>query len=329
MTVRHYGENDSIFLDNDYLIKGVAGSILWTLLRDYSNQQRTEFTNRELRLDSRVRLPDFSDNLEARLLLLGKRLTERNAGILIEKAGRGRMLTKVMGRSTGYCKGKSGSLHISAKELGVILTSTIVGGELSLATGVGLSMSMLGEKGIVACFFGDGAACEDIFHESLNLAAVWNLPILYICENNQWQAFVHRKETMTGEYISEWAKGYGMESRTVDGNDVEAVYAATSEALARIRATGKPYFLETWTYRLRGHYEPDDQSYVDPQELATWRTKDPIANTRQRLLDRTEITPADLAGMEERIAATVERAVAFAADSPFPAPAELVTDVYA
>lgn len=254
----------------------------------------------------------------------------RSAGHLLARgADAGRMLAEVMGRSTGYCKGKSGSLHISAKELGVILTSTIVGGELSLATGVGLSMSMLGEQGVVACFFGDGAACEGIFHESLNLASVWNLPILYICENNQWQAFVHRKETMAGDHISEWAKGYGIESRTVDGNDVEAVHNAASEAVARIRATGKPYFLETWTYRLRGHYEPDDQSYVDPQELQDWRAKDPIANLQQRLVDRAEITAADIAQMEERITATVERAVAFASDSPFPSPADLVTDVYA
>lgn len=254
----------------------------------------------------------------------------RSAGHLLARgADAGRMLAEVMGRSTGYCKGKSGSLHISAKELGVILTSTIVGGELSLATGVGLSMSMLGEQGVVACFFGDGAACEGIFHESLNLASVWNLPILYICENNQWQAFVHRKETMAGDHISEWAKGYGIESRTIDGNDVEAVYAAASEAVAQIRATGKPYFLETWTYRLRGHYEPDDQSYVDPQELHDWRAKDPIANLQQRLTDRAEITAADIAQMEKRIEAVVERAVAFASESPFPSSAELVTDVYA
>lgn len=117
----------------------------------------------------------------------GKILTNhRSAGHLLARgAAPGKIIAEVMGKSGGYCKGKSGSLHISAKELGVILTSTIVGGELSLATGVGLSMSMLGNAGIVACFFGDGAAYEGIFHESLNLAAVWNLPILYVCENNQ------------------------------------------------------------------------------------------------------------------------------------------------
>jgi pyruvate dehydrogenase E1 component alpha subunit len=163
----------------------------------------------------------------------------RSAGHLLARgADAGRMFAEVMGRSTGYCKGKSGSLHISAKELGVLLTSTIVGGELSLATGVALSMSMLKQPGIAACFFGDGAACEGIFHESLNLASVWKLPILYVCENNQWQAYVHRKETMVGDHVSAWATNYRMESRTVDGNDVEAVHAATVKAVARIRETG-------------------------------------------------------------------------------------------
>jgi len=254
----------------------------------------------------------------------------RSAGHLIARgADAGRMLAEVMGRSTGYCKGKSGSLHISAKELGVILTSTIVGGELSLATGVALAMTMTDQDGIVACFFGDGAACEGIFHESLNLAAVWNLPILYVCENNQWQAFVHRTETMAVDHISEWATRYGMESLTVDGNDVEAVQAAAAEAVARIRETGKPFLLETYTYRLRGHFEPDDQSYVDQQELSSWRGKDPIAMMRRRLLERKVISEADIAKMEERVGAEIERAVAFASGSPFPALAELTTDVYA
>lgn len=254
----------------------------------------------------------------------------RSAGHLLARgADPGRLLAEVMGRSAGYCKGKSGSLHISAKDLGVLLTSTIVGGELSLATGVALSKTMLGQQGIVACFFGDGAAAEGIFHESLNLAAVWNLPILYVCENNQWQAYVHRKETMLGEYIAPRAATYGMQNHTVDGNDVEAVHRAASDACAYVRTTGKPYLLETYTYRLRGHFEPDDQSYVAPDELANWRTKDPIQLMRQRTLERGDISVSDLSGLEQRIHALVEQAVAFAENSPFPALSELTTDVYA
>lgn len=254
----------------------------------------------------------------------------RSAGHLLARGGdAGRMMAEVMGKATGYCKGKSGSLHISAKDLGLLLTSTIVGGGLSLATGVGLSMNMTGQKGLVACFFGDGAACEGIFHESINLAAVWKLPILYVCENNQWQAYVHRKETMLGDRVSAHAKAYQVEGTTVDGNDVEAVHAAAREAAAYIRETGKPYLLETTTYRLRGHFEPDDQSYVDQQELAAWRAKDPIATLQSRLLDRKWITPAELEQMQQRIENVIDEAVDFANTSPYPHLSELTTEVYA
>ena len=254
----------------------------------------------------------------------------RSAGHLLARGAEpGRIMAEIMGRSTGYCKGKSGSLHISAKELGVVLTSTIVGGELSLATGVGLSVSMSESDAIVACFFGDGAAGEGIFHESLNLAAVWDLPILYVCENNQWQAFVHRKETMKGDYISEWAKPYGVKSRTVDGNDVEAVLEAAKEAVEYIRTERKPFLLETYTYRLRGHMEPDDQFYVDKAELASWKGRDPIRLLEQQLLDRGVVDHDDIIMMREAAQKKVEQAVLFATESPYPSFDELTTDVYA
>jgi len=254
----------------------------------------------------------------------------RSAGHLLARgADPGRIMAEIAGRATGYCKGKSGSLHVSVKELGVILTSTIVGGELSLATGVGLSLSMREGDAIAACFFGDGAACEGIFHESVNLAAVWNLPVLYVCENNQWQAYVRRKETMLIDHISGRAAGYGIEGRTVDGNDVEAVWAAATEAVAAVRKTRRPFLLETYTYRLRGHYEPDDQSYVDPAELASWKTRDPIATLRRRLLERGEADESALEALAREVAGRIEAAEAFAAGSPFPAPEEVTTEVWA
>jgi pyruvate dehydrogenase E1 component alpha subunit len=254
----------------------------------------------------------------------------RSAGHLLARgADPGRLLAEVMGRRAGYCKGKSGSLHISVKELGVVLTSTIVGGELSLATGVALSQKMLHKPGIVVCFFGDGAACEGIFHESLNLASVWQLPILYVCENNQWQAFVHRRETMLTDHISSWAANYGMASATVDGNDVEQVRATALEAADNVRASGRPFLLETYTYRLRGHFEPDDQAYVDPQELASWRERDPLQRLKLRLLESGRLSAAAMAGMEATAQQRIDAAVAFASDSPFSELAELVTDVYA
>ncbi len=255
----------------------------------------------------------------------------RSAGHLLARgADPGRMLAEVLGRRDGYCKGKSGHLHISAKALGVILTSTIVGGELSLATGVALSQKMLAEDdGIVVCFFGDGAACEGVFHESLNLATVWELPILYVCENNQWQAFVHRRETMPVDEVRHWAAAHAIDSRSVDGNDVEAVHAAAREAVGRIRETGKPMFLETLTYRLRGHFEPDDQSYVDPAELAAWQARDPIALLQRRLLARDELTAAQLRTIERNVRARLDDATLFAEASPFPDISELITDIYA
>jgi TPP-dependent pyruvate/acetoin dehydrogenase alpha subunit len=254
----------------------------------------------------------------------------RSAGHLLARgADPGRILAEIMGRSTGYCKGKSGSLHISVKELGIILTSTIVGGELSLAPGAALSLSLLGGDGIVACFFGDGAACEGIFHESVNLAAVWNLPVLYVCENNQWQAFVHRRETMLIDHVSSRAAGYGIEGLTVDGNDVEAVHKAATQAVRKVRDTRKPILLETFTYRLRGHYEPDDQKYVDPQELAKWAARDPIELLKKKLLAEGRLSAGDMDAIQQRAQATVAKAVEFASRSPFPDVAELTTDVYA
>ena len=254
----------------------------------------------------------------------------RSAGHLLARgADPAKIFAEIAGRATGYCGGKSGTLHVSVKELGVILTSTIVGGELSLATGVGMSRQMLGGDGIVVCFFGDGAACEGVFHEALNLAATWNLPILFVCENNQWQAYVRRDETMTVEKIAEWASRYRMPAETVDGNDVEAVLAAATKAVDTVRKTRKPYFLETYTYRAWGHFEPDDQSYVDAEELAGWKKKDPIDALRARLLDRNELTEAEVTEMAARVAAKIEAAAEFAANSPFPAAEEVLTHVYA
>jgi TPP-dependent pyruvate/acetoin dehydrogenase alpha subunit len=269
--------------------------------------------------------------LEARDRIL---TNHRSAGHLIARgADPGRLFAEVFGRADGYCKGKSGSLHISAAELGVVLTSTIVGGELSLAPGVALAQKMGApgqEKGgLTAVFFGDGAACEGIFHEAMNLASTWRLPLLFVCENNQWQAFVRRDETMPHANVRVWADAHAMATRTVDGNDADAVYAAAKEAVAAIRATGRPYFLELVTYRQRGHFEPDDQSYVDAAELAAWKARDPIALYAGRLRGEGVIAPGELSHMQERVASAVGAALAFAQASPWPAPSELTTDVYA
>ena len=254
----------------------------------------------------------------------------RSAGHLIARgADPRRILAEIMGKATGYCGGKSGSLHISVKELGVVLTSTIVGGELSLAPGVALSRQILGGNGIVAVFFGDGAATEGIFHESINLASVWDLPILYVVENNQWQAYVHRRETMKADHISTWGASYGVKSATVDGNDVLAVAAAATDAVSYVRRQRKPFLLETYTYRLRGHMEPDDQKYVDPNELASWKARDPIATYEKKLLADRAITPAQLDAIKTRVRFRLEEAAEYALTSPYPAFDEITTNVYA
>jgi pyruvate dehydrogenase E1 component alpha subunit len=149
-----------------------------------------------------------------------------SAHLLARGADPARLLAEVMGREDGYCKGRSGSLHISARDLGVVLTSTIVGGGLSMAPGVALAQKMGkgGAGGITEVFFGDGAACEGIFHEALNLAVQWQLPLLFVCEDNHWQAFVHRRETMADNAIMRWALGHGLSGESIDGNDVEAVW---------------------------------------------------------------------------------------------------------
>lgn len=256
----------------------------------------------------------------------------RSAGHLLARgADPGRLMAEVMGRADGYCKGKSGSLHVSAAGLGVVLTSTIVGGELSLAPGVALAQTM-GQQvagGITAVFFGDGAACEGIFHESVNLAVTWKLPILYVCENNQWQAYVRRDETMPVAHVAEWVQGHGIAAKVVDGNDVEAVHRAALEAAEFIRSTGKPYFLELTTYRQRGHFEPDDQAYVDADELSAWKRRDPIEAYTARLLAESVVNGGELGHLRQRVAAVVEAAFDFAQNSPWPELSELTTDVYA
>lgn len=256
----------------------------------------------------------------------------RSAGHLLARgADPGRLMAEVLGRVDGYCGGKSGSLHISAKELGVVLTSTIVGGELAMATGVALAQKMgHGEPGgIVAAIFGDGAACEGIFHESLNLAATWELPLLYVCENNQWQAFVPRRETMPIDDIREWAQAHAVNALTIDGNDVEAVHAATRRAAELVCSTGKPFFLELQTYRQRGHFEPDDQAYVDPAELRAWQARDPIALQAARLQAARVVTPGELDHLRDRVDAVIDAATRFAQASPWPDLDTLTTDVYA
>ncbi len=269
------------------------------------------------------------DALEARDRIL---TNHRSAAHLIARGAEPeRIFAEVLGRIDGYCGGRSGTLHIAARELGIVLTSTIVGGELSLAPGVALAQKMgHGDPGaITAVFFGDGAACEGIFHEALNLAALWQLPLLFVCENNQWQAYVHRLETMADAAITAWAEGHGIATQSVDGNDIEAVHSAAKSAVAAIRADGRPQFLELRTYRLRGHSGQDDQAYVNADELRYWRSRDPLLLLRQRLSEAGGLDAHTFAALQHDAHTRIEQAVAFAQASPWPDAASLTEQVYA
>lgn len=240
----------------------------------------------------------------------------RSAGHLLARgADPERLFAEVLGRATGYCGGHSGSLHIAVKSLGVVLTSTIVGGGLSLAPGVALAQKLGAQaQGITAVFFGDGAACQGIFHEAVNLAVTWRLPVLFVCENNQWQAFVHRRETMPGEHVADWVRGHGLVAEVVDGNDVQAVHVAAVQAVAAIRESGRPRLLELTTYRQRGHFEPDDQAYVCATEHAHWLDRDPIKRQAKRL----GLDADSLARREADVRGRIEQAHAAALAAPWP-----------
>jgi pyruvate dehydrogenase E1 component alpha subunit len=251
----------------------------------------------------------------------------RSPGHLLARgANPARMLAEVLGRSDGYCKGKGGSLHICSKELGVVLTSAIPGGGLSTVTGVALAQK-LGygvPGGIVATFFSDGAACEGVFHESLNLAATWDLPVLYVCENNQSRGDVHRSETMRTEHISTWAQKFAMPAVVIDGTDVEAVNAMSRDAIAQIRRTSRPYFIELQTYPQRGQRRADDRPGID-----AWKNRDPVTTLSDRLLSGGVLHRTDITRLEQRAAAEMQSALLFAQSSPWPCTAELTNDVYA
>lgn len=249
--------------------------------------------------------------------------------LLSRGADPGRLLAEIYGKRTGYCKGKSGYRHISIRELGVMLTSTIVGAELSMVPGVALALSLQNSSAIVTCFFGDGAACEGIFHESLNLASLWGLPVLYVCENNQWQGSVSGKDALVNGRLSEFAVPHRIKSQSVDGMDLEAVREAAQAAVTYVRKERRPFLLENVIYRLRGHNSLDPQRYVDPAELAAAWERDPLLLFSRRLVQAGLVSDEARAQLQREVEAEVDRAFAFAHESPFPGPEELLTDVYA
>jgi len=236
----------------------------------------------------------------------------------------GRVMAELMGRDNGLCRGKGGSMHLVDVERGLLGATGVVGGTVPLAIGTALVVQAEGRGAIAVVYFGDGAAQAGHFLESLNLASLWRVPVLLVCENNGYAEFTPRSAHTRVERVADLAAAYGIEARVVDGNDVLAVAEAARELAGRCRAGSGPALLECLTYRLRGHYEGDPAAYRDVTELREWRERDPIA----RLQATGRLTAEDGAAAERDARATVEAAVRFAREGSWPGPGEVVTDVH-
>jgi pyruvate dehydrogenase E1 component alpha subunit len=240
-----------------------------------------------------------------------------------------RVMAEFLGKETGYCRGRGGSMHIADVEGGNLGANGIVGGGLPIATGVGLSIQMRRSGQVCVAFFGDGAANEGAFHESVNLASIWDLPVVFVCENNQYAMSMPVRQSMRVERVSDRACAYGIPGRTVDGMDVLAVFEAASEAVERARAGGGPTLLECVTYRYRGHSKSDRQRYRTREEVARWRAQDPIERLRRLLEEQGLVQPGEFDALAAAAREQVEEAVRFAEASPEPDPSTLLEDVYA
>ncbi len=232
------------------------------------------------------------------------------------------MIAEVAARKTGCCGGKGGTMHLFKPEVGVMGTVGIVGSGIPLSTGLGLAMKMQKTDRVAVSFFGDGASNNGAFHESLNLAALWKLPVLYVCENNLYATSVSVSRSTSVPDIGVRGASYGIPGVTVDGNRVDEVYAAAEEAVARARAGLGPTLLECKTYRIRGHFEGDDAFYRTKEEVAEARQRDPIEYWKGKLIAEGAISEEDFAAMDGKADAEVADAAAFAEASPFPAPEE-------
>jgi TPP-dependent pyruvate/acetoin dehydrogenase alpha subunit len=240
-----------------------------------------------------------------------------------------RLMAELAGRSAGYAGGKGGSMHLAIPEIGFVTATGVVGGGIPLALGAAFASRVLGRDSIAVAFFGDGAGQTGSFHESLNLAALWQLPVLFFCENNGYAEFTPLSAHTPIERLAIHAATYGIPAATVDGNDVIEVRAAVTDAAGRVRAGEGPRFIEALTYRLRGHYEGDPAKYRELAELADWRAKDPLAVLRARLERDGTLDAEDSAvtGLEAEARAAVDAATAVALAAPPPGPDDLRADV--
>lgn len=257
----------------------------------------------------------------------------RGHGHVIARGGDvGRMFAELLGREAGYCRGKGGSMHIVNFAAGMLGTNGIVGGGIPIATGAAFANRHRGNGHVAVSFFGDGAANQGVFFEALNLAALWRLPLILLCENNHYTEWSPTKDLTAGGEIADRAAPFGVPGVQVDGNDLEAVHAAVATAAARARAGDGPTLIEAETYRWHGHNEGEEVFsgvYRTDDEIAEWRAKDPIVRLRDRLESDGILSHDDAEALHARQRHAVEDGYAWAADQAFPDPAEALTDVFA
>src|SRR5580692_2233214 len=256
--------------------------------------------------------------------------TYREHGHCLAKGAEPRVvMAELFGKETGISHGRGGSMHLFDPVLRFMGGYAIVGGGLPIAAGLGLSVMYKEEQEIVACFFGDGALPQGAFHESLNLAALWNLPVIFICENNFYGMGTLVQNAISQEHLYKFAEPYKIPGVRVDGMDVLEVYGAVTEAAARAREGDGPSLIEAVTYRFRGHSMSDPVEYRSKREERIWQERDPIKNLRRRLLTEKRATESKLTEVENEVAATIDDAVKFADESPEPSMDQLGKGVYA
>ena len=257
--------------------------------------------------------------------------THRGHGHLIAKGADVRlMMAEIFGRKGGYCKGKGGSMHICDVSLGILGANGIVGGGIPIATGAGLTDLVLERDRVTVCFFGDGAANQGVLHEALNLSSLWKLPVIYVCENNQYNEWTPSSEVTSGR-IADRSAAFGVPGTQIDGNDVAAVRDTVGRAVRGARDGEGPSLIEAVTYRHRGH-EEGEEAYSVPKrpkdEVDSWVAKDPIARFRTQVVDEQGIETSALDGIEEQERTRIADAVRYADASPLPDPGEALEDLY-
>jgi pyruvate dehydrogenase E1 component alpha subunit len=256
--------------------------------------------------------------------------THRGHGHTIAKGGDPRkMMAELLGRATGYSGGKGGSMHIADMDKHMLGANGIVGGGMGLATGAALTAKLQKTGAVAICFFGDGALEQGILHETTNLAAIWKLPVVFVCENNQYAMSASAAWSVAGGDPASRAAGYGIPGVTVDGMDLFAVHAAASEFVERARRGDGPAYLICTTYRFHGHHAGDPLNYREKEEVERWRLKDPIERVKQAAVASGAMRAEEIESMEHQIEQQIEEAVEFAKNSPDPTPDQLMTDIYA